>query len=132
MAVSSLYLRLFLRRKDHEAIAAVCSGLAFGSAPFLGLSAGAKEPAGPPRPTVQIAILLDTSNSMDGLIAQAKSQLWNVVNEFVRAKKDGRPPAIQVALFEYGNNSLTRTRGSSGCPAADRRPRPRLGGAVRA
>ncbi|MES2507664.1 MAG: hypothetical protein V4599_13240, partial [Verrucomicrobiota bacterium] len=25
---------------------------------------------------VQIAILLDTSNSMDGLIEQAKSQLW--------------------------------------------------------
>ena len=69
----------------------------------------------PPRPAaVQIAILLDTSNSMDGLIAQAKTQLWNVVNEFVRARKDGRPPAIQVALFEYGKQSLSPARASCG------------------
>ena len=87
------------------------------SGPWLVLCgpATAKEPAQPPRPTVQIAILLDTSNSMDGLIAQAKTQLWNVVNEFVRAKKDGRPPAIQVALFEYGKRPLCRrARGSCG------------------
>ena len=63
------------------------------------------------RATVQIAILLDTSNSMDGLIAQAKTQLWNVVNEFVKAKKDGRPPAIQVALFEYGKQTLSPNEG---------------------
>ena len=60
---------------------------------------------------MQIALLLDTSNSMDGLIAQAKTQLWNVVNEFVKAKKDGRPPAIQVALFEYGKQSLPANEG---------------------
>lgn len=64
-----------------------------------------------PLPTVQIAILLDTSNSMDGLIAQAKTQLWKVVNEFVLARKDGRPPAIQVALFEYGKASLSSGEG---------------------
>jgi hypothetical protein len=71
----------------------------------------AKEPAPPSRPAVQIAILLDTSNSMDGLINQAKTQLWNVVNEFVRARKNGRPPAIQVALFEYGKSSLPSHEG---------------------
>ena len=71
----------------------------------------AETPKSPPRPTVQIALLLDTSNSMDGLIAQAKTQLWNVVNEFVKAKKDGRPPAIQVALFEYGKQSLPANEG---------------------
>jgi hypothetical protein len=65
----------------------------------------------PPSPTVQIAILLDTSNSMDGLIDQAKTQLWNVVNEFVRAKKNGKPPAMQVALFEYGKLTLSPTDG---------------------
>ena len=66
--------------------------------------ATANDPQPPTRPTVQIAILLDTSDSMDGLIGQAKTQLWNVVNEFIRARKNGRPPAIQVALFEYGKN----------------------------
>jgi len=73
--------------------------------------AQAGEPVRSPRPTVQIAILLDTSNSMDGLIGQAKTQLWNVVNEFVLARKDGRPPAIQVALFEYGKASLSPSEG---------------------
>ena len=42
------------------------------------------------KPIVQIAILLDTSNSMDGLIGQAKTQLWKIVNEFAKAQRDGR------------------------------------------
>lgn len=56
---------------------------------------------------VQIAILLDTSNSMDGLIEQAKSQLWKIVNEFNDAKQDGKTTVVQVALYEYGNNGLS-------------------------
>ncbi len=63
------------------------------------------------QPVVQLAILLDTSNSMDGLIAQAKTQLWNIVNEFATAKQDGKPPRVQVALYEYGNNGLSKTKG---------------------
>ena len=35
-----------------------------------------------------LALLLDTSNSMDGLIDQAKSQLWKIVNELAAAKCD--------------------------------------------
>jgi len=56
---------------------------------------------------VQIALLLDTSNSMDGLISQAKSQLWRIVNEVSRMRKRGEPIRLQVALYEYGNNSLS-------------------------
>lgn len=63
------------------------------------------------QPVVQLAILLDTSNSMDGLIAQAKTQLWNIVNEFATAKQDGKAPRVQVALFEYGINSLPAETG---------------------
>ncbi len=92
-------------------IAIVSACLVVGSLVFPRGLATAKEPAEAPRPNVQIAILLDTSNSMDGLISQAKTQLWSVVNEFVRAKKDGRPPAIQVALFEYGKSSLASHEG---------------------
>lgn len=62
-------------------------------------------------PAIQIAILLDTSNSMDGLITQAKTQLWTVVNEFIKAKRFGRTPQIEVALFEYGNNRLAPQEG---------------------
>ena len=63
------------------------------------------------KPLVQVAILLDTSNSMDGLINQAKSQLWKIVNEFNHARQDGEVPEVQVALFEYGNNDLSAQAG---------------------
>src|ERR1700752_2076139 len=58
------------------------------------------------KPRIQMAILLDTSNSMDGLINQARAQLWKIVNEFAKAKKGGVQPNLEVALFEYGNNSI--------------------------
>ena len=35
-------------------------------------------------PKIQAAILLDVSNSMDGLIDQAKNQLWNMVNVYLK------------------------------------------------
>jgi hypothetical protein len=57
-------------------------------------------------PVVQIAVLLDTSSSMSGLIEQAKTQLWKLVNEFITAKQDGKTPVVQVALYEYGKSSL--------------------------
>ena len=75
--------------------------------------ARAKEIATPAadQPVVQLAILLDTSNSMDGLIAQAKTQLWNIVNEFATAKQDGKAPRVKVALYEYGNTRLSPDKG---------------------
>jgi hypothetical protein len=63
------------------------------------------------RADVQIALLLDTSNSMDGLINQARAQLWTIVNEFNKAKRDGKAPRLQVALYEYGNDSLSSGEG---------------------
>lgn len=63
------------------------------------------------RPAVDVAILLDTSNSMDGLISQAKTQLWTIVQQFSEAKKNGQTPSLRVALFEYGNSRLPATEG---------------------
>ena len=63
------------------------------------------------RPSVDVAILLDTSNSMDGLIDQAKSQLWNMVQEFSKAKKRGQTPLLRVSVFEYGNSGLPASEG---------------------
>ena len=63
------------------------------------------------RPRIQLAILLDTSNSMDGLIDQTRNQLWQVVNEFATAKQDGVAPILEIALFEYGNSGNARDSG---------------------
>ncbi|HAH31081.1 MAG TPA: hypothetical protein DCL44_02070 [Elusimicrobia bacterium] len=63
------------------------------------------------KPLVQVAVLLDTSNSMDGLINQARNQLWTIVNELVSAEKSGSAPSIEVALYEYGNSGLSRESG---------------------
>ena len=65
----------------------------------------------PKKPQVQLAILLDTSGSMQGLIDQAKGQLWKIVNEFLKAKQDGQTPEVQVALYEYGKSSLSPQSG---------------------
>ncbi|MBT1690226.1 vWA domain-containing protein [Dawidia soli] len=61
---------------------------------------------------IMLALLLDTSNSMDGLIEQAKSQLWKIVNELAAAKcADGARPSIKIALYEYGNDNLSPDEG---------------------
>lgn len=60
---------------------------------------------------IQVALCLDTSNSMDGLIDQAKSQLWKMVNELATTQKDGEIPDIELALYEYGNSNLSATQG---------------------
>lgn len=75
---------------------------------LMATGAFATEPAlgsvsrGPPPPRVQIALLLDNSGSMQGLINQARAQLWRVVNEFATAKQHGRAIRLELALYEYG------------------------------
>ncbi|MGE0488974.1 MAG: VWA domain-containing protein [Vulcanimicrobiota bacterium] len=63
------------------------------------------------RPKIQVALLLDTSGSMDGLIDQARSQLWRIINHLGEARHNGQPPIIEVALYEYGNASLAPSSG---------------------
>ncbi|KQC29986.1 vWA domain-containing protein [Flagellimonas eckloniae] len=66
----------------------------------------------PAKQYVKIALLLDTSNSMDGLINQAKAQLWDIVNEFTHAKCGNEVrPSLQIALYEYGNDNLDSNEG---------------------
>lgn len=55
---------------------------------------------------IQVALLLDTSNSMDGLIEQAKSRLWNIINTLTTLKYNGESPDIEISLYEYGNDGL--------------------------
>lgn len=62
----------------------------------------------PDQAKVQIAILLDTSSSMSGLIEQTKTQLWKIVNTFIDAKQNGEVPYVEVALYEYGKTALSK------------------------
>ena len=71
----------------------------------------AKLPFAGKRSAVDVAILLDTSSSMEGLISQAKSQLWTIVQQFAKAQKNGQTPVLRVALFEYGNTRLPAAEG---------------------
>ncbi len=79
-----------------------------------GISVRAEEEAKPKQPKadhIQLAVLLDTSNSMDGLINQARTQLWKIVNELATAKRNGQSPQLEVALYEYGKPSLGKETG---------------------
>jgi hypothetical protein len=95
--------------KTHSRIITLFTALALISTL---LPARAKDSTQPvKKPLVQIAVLLDTSNSMDGLIEQAKSQLWKICNEFIKAKQNGVTPEVHVALYEYGKSSLPGNEG---------------------
>lgn len=50
---------------------------------------------------IELAICLDTSGSMDGLIESAKVKLWEIVNDLALAKP---APKLRVALLTYGND----------------------------
>ncbi len=91
-------------------------GLLFGLATLNSLAQEAAPPATPVQidaqsPLIQMAILLDTSNSMDGLIDQAKAQLWSIVNEYAIARQHGKAPRLELALYEYGNDGLKSETG---------------------
>lgn len=55
---------------------------------------------------IQMAILFDTSNSMDGLIEQAKARIWSIINTMSSLRHNQQIPNIEIALYEYGNDGL--------------------------
>ena len=60
---------------------------------------------------IQLALLLDVSGSMSGLIDQAKSELWTIANEVAKAKKNGFNTRLEIALYEYGRTSNPASNG---------------------
>ncbi len=79
------------------------SQIASDALPAAPASAPVRPAAQSDQPLVQIAILLDNSGSMSGLIEQAKSELWRVVNELTTARQNGKQPRLRVALYTYGD-----------------------------
>ncbi len=56
---------------------------------------------------IQIAILFDTSGSMQGLIEQAKSTIWQIVNAASNLRFGQETPSLEIALYDYGNSNIT-------------------------
>jgi hypothetical protein len=65
----------------------------------------------PAKQKIQVAILLDVSGSMDGLIEQAKAQLWNMVSVLGKANNGGVAPEFEIALYEYGRTTNAQAKG---------------------
>ena len=65
-------------------------------------------PVAEARPMVELAICLDISGSMDGLIDSAKARLWSIVNDLATAKP---VPRVRVALLTYGCDAYDSTMG---------------------
>ncbi|HIG10517.1 MAG: vWA domain-containing protein [bacterium] len=61
-----------------------------------------------PRGVIDLAICLDTSGSMDGLIESAKQKLWAVVNDFALVDP---VPVLRVALLTFGNDGHSEENG---------------------
>lgn len=59
---------------------------------------------------VQLVILFDTSNSMDGLLNQAKARIWAIVNEASTITYQGAPITLEIAMYDYGNSTIPLTQ----------------------
>lgn len=55
---------------------------------------------------IQVALLLDVSGSMSGLIEQAKSQLWKILNELSVLEKEDGEPDLEIGLYVYGSSGI--------------------------
>jgi hypothetical protein len=64
-------------------------------------------PAEKPK-SIDVAVLLDTSGSMDGLIESAKIKLWAIVNDLAKIQP---APNLRVALYQYGNDGVSKDSG---------------------
>lgn len=89
----------------------VALGIVIAAAPFLAAAQSEKAPAQPPK--IQAAILLDVSGSMQGLIEQAKAQLWTMMNVLGRVQSPRGTPQIEIALYDYGRRTNPQVDGFS-------------------
>ena len=68
------------------------------------------ESTSPVKADVQVALLLDTSSSMDGLVEQARTQLWEMVSE-LQVDAEDNERTVAVALYQYGNTDISKRDG---------------------
>lgn len=89
-------------------LVAVCPAGACDDAKTQAASVAQLVDASSARPVVELAICLDISGSMDGLIDSAKARLWSIVNDLAIAKPT---PQLRVALLTYGCDAYDPSSG---------------------
>ncbi len=57
---------------------------------------------------VDLAICLDTSGSMRGLLDSARQSIWAIVNDLALAKP---APRLRIALLTFGNDGHSKANG---------------------
>jgi Mg-chelatase subunit ChlD len=67
-----------------------------------------KKIVAPERRTIDLAICLDTSGSMNGLIDSCRQKIWAIINDLALAKPT---PRLRVALLSYGNDGYAKDAG---------------------
>ena len=101
---------------------ACATAAADASAPGAALTSkeSANAPAGAPgdgagcttgaavQPLVELAICLDTSGSMQGLIDTARARIWDIVSDLATATP---APKLRVALVTFGNDGHNNENG---------------------
>ena len=88
-------------------LCALVAGSAFAAQPELKPYVSAMHPrivVDEQRPVIQLAILLDDSGSMNGLIDQARAHVWDVVHQLGATTRDGKTP-IPATPLHYGDVS---------------------------
>lgn len=90
------------------ALTSLGAGLALAQAPVVAGREAVSPRTTEARRPIDLAICLDTSGSMDGLIESAKRKLWDIVNEMAKAKPT---PLLRVALLTYGNDGHPAEQG---------------------
>lgn len=46
---------------------------------------------------------------MDGLLEQAKSRIWNIINDVSALTYNGQAPSMEFAIYQYGNDGLEKS-----------------------
>jgi hypothetical protein len=60
---------------------------------------------------IQVALVLDTSSRMSGLVEQARIEIWAIANEMLLADRGGRSPIVEIGVMAYGNGDVPVARG---------------------
>ena len=59
------------------------------------------------KPKADIAFIIDTSGSMQGLINQVRDGVWSTLNNLGEIKKNGDIAELRLALYEYGSGVVS-------------------------